>query len=86
MVLLIQRTVILTFPCLRSQWQKLMRDFSWSGTSGDNKIHLVSWDLVCRPKEEWVWVFGDWCTKIWLLLENGNGNSHYSLLPCGIEL
>ena len=31
--------------------EKLQRDFLWLGYEEGKKDYLVSWDLVCRPKE-----------------------------------
>ena len=29
--------------------EKLQRDFLWSGSGGESKIHLVKWTKVCKP-------------------------------------
>ena len=31
--------------------EKLQRDFLWSGSSGDAKLHLVKWAKVCKPMQ-----------------------------------
>ena len=31
--------------------EKLQRDFLWSGCGEGKNDHLLSWDLVCKPKE-----------------------------------
>lgn len=32
--------------------EKLCRDFIWGSSSESRKCHLVSWESICRPKEE----------------------------------
>ncbi|RVW99510.1 putative ribonuclease H protein [Vitis vinifera] len=32
--------------------EKLQRDFLWGGANGDNKVHLVRWEVVCADKEK----------------------------------
>jgi hypothetical protein len=34
--------------------EKVQRDFLWGGMGGEQKLHLVNWNQVCRP----VWVGG----------------------------
>lgn len=29
---------------------KIVRSFVWNGNDGFNKIHLVDWQTMCRPK------------------------------------
>ncbi|KAL4338389.1 hypothetical protein AHAS_Ahas12G0205300 [Arachis hypogaea] len=31
---------------------KLCRDFLWGSSEDDRKIHLLSWEKICKPKEE----------------------------------
>ena len=31
--------------------KKLNRDFLWGSTDERKKMHMVSWDKVCRPKD-----------------------------------
>ena len=33
--------------------ERLQRDFLWHGKGKLKKYHLVKWDSVCRPKNEW---------------------------------
>ncbi|KAJ9688885.1 hypothetical protein PVL29_014502 [Vitis rotundifolia] len=32
--------------------ERMQRDFLWSGVGEDKRDHLVSWDVVCNPKEK----------------------------------
>ncbi|GAU10423.1 hypothetical protein TSUD_421820 [Trifolium subterraneum] len=32
--------------------EKICRDFIWGSTVNQRKCHLVSWEKICRPKEE----------------------------------
>ena len=34
-----------------NRMEKLLRDFLWSGISGDSKLHLVKWAKVCKPMQ-----------------------------------
>ena len=34
-----------------NRMEKLQRDFLWSGSSGDSKLHLVKWAKVCKPMQ-----------------------------------
>ena len=42
--------VVLRKMCCRLE--KLQRDFLWGGGSLENKLHLVSWRKVCKPRVE----------------------------------
>ena len=35
-----------------SKLEKLLREFLWSGTGEGKKDHLLSWEVVCRPKKQ----------------------------------
>ncbi|XVF36663.1 hypothetical protein REPUB_Repub19eG0076600 [Reevesia pubescens] len=35
-----------------SEIDKLMRTFLWGGTTGNKKMHMISWEKVCLPKEQ----------------------------------
>lgn len=35
-----------------STLEKFTRDFLWSGSKEGNRDHLMSWEVVCRPREE----------------------------------
>ncbi|XP_059668736.1 uncharacterized protein LOC132313810 [Cornus florida] len=35
-----------------NQIQKMCRDFVWGSRENINKLHLLSWDMMCRPKDE----------------------------------
>ena len=36
---------------IASKIEKLQRDFLWLGAREGKKDHLISWDIVCRPKK-----------------------------------
>ncbi|XP_059629952.1 uncharacterized protein LOC132272900 [Cornus florida] len=35
-----------------NQIQKMCRDFVWGSRENMNKLHLLSWNMICRPKDE----------------------------------
>lgn len=43
--------------CVSKQIDKLRRDFLWDSNSkiNTNKMHLVNWQAICRPKKEGRW-------------------------------
>jgi hypothetical protein len=45
-----QTTNIPTSIC--EEAEKICRDFIWGSTNQHRKCHLVSWEKICRPKEE----------------------------------
>ncbi|RVW25086.1 hypothetical protein CK203_115319 [Vitis vinifera] len=65
--------------------EKLQRDFLWSGVRDGKRDHLVSWDIVCNPKEEFSSVAAGhfkhlWDTSQWL------GCQHYSQMVTSLSL
>ena len=48
-----QSSLLLSPKYITSQISKLLRDFLWNGKNGNqNKMHLVSWDILKRPISE----------------------------------
>lgn len=43
--------------------ERMMREFLWSGYGEEKRDHLVSWDLVCRPKVEGGFALGNVVSK-----------------------
>ena len=48
--------------------KKLQRNFLWLGAMEDKKDHLISWHMVCMPKESKGLCFGKTCLKNFTLL------------------
>jgi hypothetical protein len=46
----IQSTRIPISVCVEAE--KICRDFIWGSTADHRKTHLISWEQICRPKEE----------------------------------
>ena len=45
-----QSSLLLGPKSIMTQISKILRDFLWNGGKGNqNKIHLVSWDILTRP-------------------------------------
>ena len=43
---------ILPIPSkVANRMEKLQRDFLWSGSSGDSKLHPVNWAKICKPMQ-----------------------------------
>ena len=38
--------------------ERLQKDFLWSGVGKGKRDHLVSWDVVCKPRAKWGLGFG----------------------------
>ena len=46
-------SLLLAPKSISTQISKLLRDFLWEGVKGNqNKMHLVSWDILKRPTSE----------------------------------
>ena len=68
--------------------ERLQRDFLWSGVGEGKRDHLVSWDVVCKPKSKGglgfenifvrnVTLFGKW---LWRYLREGSALWHQVIL------
>ena len=69
-----------------SKLEKLQRDFLWSGTGEGKKDHLLSWEVVCRPKEQGRLGFGKILSRNCALLGNGFGSFLGKGMVLGIGL
>lgn len=64
---------------------RMIRDFLWSGVGDDKKDYLVSWDLVCRPKDEGGFGLGRSLSKKLPLWESGCGGFLWNQILFDIE-
>lgn len=58
------------------------RFFPWGSCNDKNKLHLMKWYEVVKPKLAGGWVLVTWRLTIWLFEQSGGGDLGRKQMPC----